>query len=270
MILALCVIFIGFALAAAAFWFSMNWLFYENPRLIIREVQLDCESGIWAVKGKPESEQTFKAQAFAKRYGIELGKTNIFSKNLSQLREDIRRDQPEIEHISIRRELPDLLVFKIQNRMPRADAGYGYFLDDEGLALRSKYYAQDDRAGLPLVYSDTLRQELSSEGKTTDPEIGVALAFIRMIATSVDPCIQRISIRKVIVVRNSDARYLQCEILYRDDPNPYRVLMPTGVSAEQLRHCVAERLIPILNAPQNASSGRAIDLRFEGPAFVPR
>ena len=42
-ILALCVIFAGIILAAGAFWFSLRWLFYENPRLIIREIQLECK-----------------------------------------------------------------------------------------------------------------------------------------------------------------------------------------------------------------------------------
>ena len=268
-ILALCVIFGGLVLIAAAFWFSLRWLFYENPRLVIREIQLECTSGFWA--GKTEQERSVKAQEFAKRIGIVPGQTNLFAVDLRRLRDTIRRDQPEIEHISIRRELPDLLVFQIQNRVPRADTGFGYFLDDDGVALRSSYYTPDGRAGLPLVYSENLRRELSSEGKTTDPEIGVALAFIRMVVTSEDPCISRISIRKVIVIRNSDARYLQCELTYRDDPKPYRVLLPAGVSGEQLRRSVAERLIPVLNSVQNtSSSGRMIDLRFEGPVFMPR
>ena len=54
-ILALCVIFAGIALIAAAFWFSLRWLFYENPRLVIREIQLECTSGYWA--GKTEQER---------------------------------------------------------------------------------------------------------------------------------------------------------------------------------------------------------------------
>lgn len=269
-ILALCVIFAGIALIAAAFWFSLRWLFYENPRLVIRELQLECTSGYWA--GKTEQERSVKAQEFAKRIGIVLGETNLFAVDLRRLRDTIRRDQPEIEHISIRRELPDLLVFQIQNRVPRADTGFGYFLDDDGVALRPSYYTSDRRTGLPVVYSENLRRELSltSKGKTTDPEIGVALAFIRMVVTSEDPCISRITIRKIIVIRNPDVRYLQCELTYRDDPKPYRVLLPAGVSGEQLRRSVAERLIPVLNSMQNTSSGRMIDLRFEGPVFAPR
>lgn len=267
-ILALCVIFAGIALVAAAFWLSMRWLFYENPRLTIREVQLECTSGIWA--GKSEQERAFKAREFARRIGIVPGETNLFAVNLRDLRESIRRDQPEIEHVSVWRELPDLLVFRIQNRVPRADTGSGYLLDDEGIALRSDYYAPDGRDGLPLVYSESLRRELASEGKTTDPEILDALGFIRAVVTSEDFRVSRISIRKVIVIRNSDAKYLQCELVYGERQTRFRVLLPTSVSGERPRR-IAERLIPVLDdALRSPSPPGMIDLRFEGAAVVPR
>ena len=266
-ILALCVIFAGIVLAAAAFWFSMKWLFYENPRLVVREVQLECTSGYWA--GKTEKERAVKAREFAKRIGIVPGETNLFSVNLKNLRESIRREQPEIEHVSVWRELPDLLVFRIQNRVPRADTGFGYLLDDEGIALRSAYYAQDGRS-VPLVYSENLRRDLASEGKTTEPEIMDALNFIRMVVTSEDFRISRITIRKVIAIRNSDARYLQCELVYGERQNLFRVLLPTGISGNRPRH-VAERLIPVLDdALRSPNPPRMIDLRFEGAAVVPR
>lgn len=268
MILALCLIFAGIVLAVAAFWFSMRWLFYENPRLTLREVQLECTSGYWA--GKTEQERNAKAREFARRAGLEPGKTNLFSVNLRNLRESILRDQPEIEHVSIWRKLPDLLVFKIQNRVPRAVAGSGYLLDDEGVALRSAYYAKDGRAGLPLVYSENLLRELTSEGKTTEPEIMDALNFIRMVATSEDFRVSRISIRKVIVIRNSDAKYLQCELVYGERQNLFRVILPAGVSGERPRR-IAERLIPVLDdALRSPSPPGMIDLRFEGSAVVPR
>jgi len=268
-ILALCVIFAGIVLTVSAFWFAMRWLFYENPRLVIREIQLECTSGYWA--GKTEQERMVKAQEFARRAGIVPGETNLFSVDLRRLRESIRRDQPEIAHVSIRRELPDLLVFQIQNRMPRADTGFGYFLDDEGVALRSAYYTSDRRAGLPLVYSNNLRRELASDGKTSDPEIVVALDFIRMIVTSEDPCVSRISLRKVILVQNTDAKYFQCELCYGKSQELFQVLLPAGSSGEQLLRTVTERLIPILNASRNSpATARTIDLRFEGRGFVPR
>jgi len=267
-ILALCAIFVVIVLAVAAFWYSMRWLFYENPRLTIREVQLECISGYWA--GKTEQERVVKAREFAKRVGIVPGETNLFSVNLKDLRESILRDQPEIEHVSIWRELPDLLVFKIQNRIPRADTGSGYLLDDEGVALRSAYYAKDGRGGLPRVHSENLRRELASEGKTTEPEIMDALKFIRMVVTSEDPRISRISIRKVIVIRSSDAKYLQCELAYGEKQTLFRVILPAGASGERPRR-IAERLIPVLDdALRSPSPPGMIDLRFEGSAVVPR
>lgn len=267
-ILALCVIFAGILLVVAAFWFSMRWLFYENPRLTIREVQLECTSGFWY--GKTEQERAFKAREFARRIGIVPGETNLFSVNLRNLRESILRDQPEIEHVSVWRELPDLLVFRIQNRIPRADTGQGYLLDDEGIALRPAYYAKDGRVGLPLVYSENLRRELASEGKTTEPEILDALSFIRMVVTSEDSRISRISIRKIIIIRTPDAKYLQCELVYGEGQNLFRVLLPAGVFGEH-SHRIAERLIPVLDdALRSPSPPKMIDLRFEGAAVVPR
>lgn len=267
-ILALCVIFAGIALAVALFWFSMRMLFYENPRLTIRDVQLECTSGFWA--GKTEQERAVKAREFARRVGIVPGETNLFSVNLRNLRESIRRDQPEIEHVSVWRELPDLLVFRIQNRIPRADTGFGYLLDDEGVALRAAYYARDGRPGLPLVYSPNLRRELASEGKTTEPEIMDALNFIRMVVTSEDFRVSRITIRKIIVIRSSDAKYLQCELAYGEQQNLFRVLLPAGVSGDRPRR-IAERLIPVLDdALRSPSPPGMIDLRFEGSAVVPR
>lgn len=267
MILALCMIFVGIVLVAVAFWFSMNWLFYENPRLTIREIELKCDTGFWT--GKSEQERELKARDFARRLDIELGKTNLFSVNLKELRERILTDQPEIERVSVWRKLPDLLVFEIHYRVPRAKTGFGYLLDDKGIALRSNYYTPDEYAGLPRVYSKDLRRELTDKGKTTEPEIMDALNFICMVNEG-DERISRINIRKVVVIQNSDAKYLQCELSYGENQTLFNVILPTGVSRNQLDK-IAERLIPVLDeALKSPSPPKSIDLRFEGSAIVPR
>ena len=52
------------------YWFAGRVLFYDNPRFIIRELQLTCDTGYWS--GNTEEERLRRAAEFGERIGISL------------------------------------------------------------------------------------------------------------------------------------------------------------------------------------------------------
>ncbi len=246
-------------------WFGGRMLFQENDRFIIREVELQCQSGYWS--GKDEEERIRKTQEFARLAKIECGRSNTFSLDLRQLRAGILQKEPEIRDITIRRQLPDLLLFGITPRIPRADTGYGYYLDEEGYALlKAKCPALEK--SLPVVSCPNLNNLLVRGKKVEVPSILLALRFITMLAVSEDSNYREIELKNIMEFRKH--AYIQCEFTYKGNPKKYTVKFSSKITDDQLNKDITKRLIPYLeNSLLHPELSRVIDLRFEGAAYSP-
>ena len=266
-VVAVCAVIVGL-------WFAGNALFRENPRFVIREIQLTCDTGYW--NGKTEDERLRKTEEFAKEFGIYYKtdlQTNTFDLDLAALRARILRSQPEIHALEIRRHLPDMLAFDIRSRIPRADMGNGYFLDDDGTILDARYYNLPKNS-LPFLneFPNNLR-DLKRGTKVTSSAILTALKFIRIIDTSDDDKIRRIKLRQIVCCNKPGNEYTQCMFAYpAASPaiREFRIQIPDVIPDAEFR-ILFERLIPALEAGLNAPShSRVIDLRYKGPVFSPQ
>lgn len=255
-------------------WFANKALFSENPRFIIREILLTCDAGYW--KAKPGKEHLRKTEEFAKEFGIHYNtdrKTNTFELDLAVLRKRIMRSQPEIQSLEIRRHLPDMLEFDIRSRIPRADLGKGFLLDDDGTVLDARYYDLPKNSLTFLnEFPDNLK-DLKRGDKVTSSAVLSALKFIRIIDTSTDEKISRIKLRQIICCNQSGNKYTQCTFSY---PSPlpgmreFRIQIPYVIPDSEFR-ILFERLIPALEAGLSTPNhSRVIDLRYQGPVFSPQ
>lgn len=244
------------ALIILCIWFGERYFFTENPRFIIRDIQFDCRSGYWA--GKNEMEKQEKALAFARLAGIIPGKTNTFTLNLRKLRNRIRESEPEISDVTIRRELPDLIVFEVVSRIPCADTGRGFYLDNDGMVLL-KERCPDLRGSLPLIASPTLKDALNRGEKVRSQDVLTALQIIHMITVSQDPKIRNIKIRRIVKFPNQD--YMICELTYRDSQEVRKVMIPDkAMTPDEISHNIFRRLIDWLENKND----QILSLRYEG------
>lgn len=255
-------------------WFAQKALFSENPRFVIREIQLTSDVGYW--KAKEEKESLRKTEEFAKEFGIHYKtdlQTNTFELDLAALRKRIMQSQPEILALEIRRHLPDMLSIDIRSRIPRADIGKGYLLDDDGTVLDARYYDQPKNS-LPFLNEiPSNLKDLSRGKKVTSPAVLSALKFIRIIDTSNDAKIRRIKLRQIICFNKPGDRYTQCTFAY-PSPMPgmreFRIQIPYLIPDHEFR-ILFERLIPALDAGLSTPNhSRVIDLRYKGPVFSPQ
>ena len=193
--------------------------------------------------------------------------------DLPFLRNRILRSQPEIHALEIRRHLPDMLEFNIRSRIPRADMGNGYFLDDDGTILDARYY-QLPKNSLPFLneFPNNLR-DLKRGDKVNSAAILSALKFIRIIDTSDDSKIRRIKLRQIVCCNQPGNQYTQCMFAYpASSPSirEFRIQIPAEIADAEFR-ILFERLIPALEAGLNSPRhSRVIDLRYKGPAFSPQ
>lgn len=267
-------IVVAVSILAAGIWLAGKILFRDNPRFVIREIQLSCDTGYW--KGNSENDRLRKTEEFAREFGIHYKtdlETNTFSLDLAALRQRIMRRLPEIRSIELRRRLPDMLEISIQSRIPRADTGNGYLLDDDGTILDAGYYNLPKNS-LPLLneFPDTLKN-LTRGNKVTSPAVLNALKFIRIIDTSNDDKIRRINLRQILCCVKPDNQYTQCLFTYpfaSRTAREFRIQIPNVIPDAEFR-LLFERLIPALDAGLvKPDHSRVIDLRYRGPVFSPQ
>ena len=262
------------AILITGYWFAGRVLFYDNPRFIIRELQLTCDTGYWS--GNTEEERLRRAAEFGERIGISFHPddkdVNTFTLDLAALRNSILRDQPEIGSLAIRRTLPDMLCIDIRSRIPRADTGNGFYIDDDGVILLASYYSLP-RNSLPILneFPNTLKGMARGE-KVDSTAIMTALKLVRRIDTADDPKIARIGLTQIICLNHSGKKYIQCELDYpKNAPNSkhFRIQLPFEISDLEFKD-IFERLIPALEDGLRRDGTGVIDLQYKGPAFSPQ
>lgn len=254
----LCLFFLlsAISLIVLCIWFGERYFFTENPRFIIRDIQFDCASGYWA--GKNETEKQEKALAFARQAGIMPGSTNTFALNLHRLRSQIRKAEPEIADVTIRRELPDMIVFEVVSRIPCADTGRGFYLDEDGTVLR-KDRCPDLRGSLPIIAMPALKNSLVRGEKVRSQDVLTALQIIHMIAVSQDPKVQKIKIQHAVRFPQQD--YITLDLTYRDSQKIRKVMIPDrAMTSDEISRSIFGRLIDWLETKDD----QILSLKYEG------
>ena len=174
----------------------------------------------------------------------------------------LRSEIPELERADIRRVLPDQLIFELHERIPVANLGTGFYIDEDGVVLdQSAYY--DVSGSLPALSCKPSSVRASGDGAPfqrgeilTDVSIRTVLDFIRLTRlkyTDVRP-------KSFYIAQD----FIQCDLIYKNDPDVFTIQIPLRVREELLREDIFGRLLPKLEtAVRNHEDERCLDLRFK-------
>ena len=251
-------------IAGVLVWLAYRALFPNNPRLIVNSIRLAGNSGYWSPADPDERQERMDRIIAILR--IRPGETPMFSGkaeyDLAAMAAKLRTEIPELERADIRRVLPDQLIFELHERVPVANLGANFYLDDSAAVLdRSAYY--DVSGSLPSI---SCKPSAVRASKAADPfrrgevlsdsSIRTVLDFIRLTRlefTDVHP--------KYIYIAQD---FIQCDLIYKNDPGLFTILIPLRVREEQLHDDIFGRLLPKLESTvRNHEDERSLDLRFK-------
>ena len=251
-------------IAVVLLWFAYLALFPKNPRLVVNSIRLAGNSGYWS-PADPDERQA-RMDGILSILRIRPGDTPMFSGreeyDLAAMAAKLRTEIPELERADIRRVLPDQLIFELHERIPVANLGTNFYIDDSATVLdKSAYY--DISGSLPALSCKPSAVRASHEADPfkrgevlSDSSIRTALDFIRLTRlefTDVHP--------KFIYISQD---FIQCDLFYKNDPGAFTVLIPLRVREELLRDDVFGRLLPKLESTvRNHEDERSLDLRFK-------
>jgi hypothetical protein len=239
-------------------------LFPKNPRLVVNSVRLAGNSGYWS-PADPDERQT-RMDRILSILRIRPGETPMFSGreeyDLAGMTAKLRAEIPELERADIRRVLPDQLIFELHERIPVANLGTNFYIDDTATVLdKSAYY--DVSGSLPLLSCKPSAVRTSQDADPfkrgevlSDSSIRTVLDFLRLTRlefTDVHP--------KLVYISQD---FIQCDLYYKNDPGAFTILIPLRVREEQLRDDIFGRLLPKLESTiRNHEDERSLDLRFK-------
>ena len=133
-------------------WLAYLALFPNNPRLVVNSVRLAGNSGYWS-PADPDERQA-RMDRILSILRVQPGETPMFSGrkeyDLAAMAAKLRSEIPELERADIRRVLPDQLIFELHERIPVANLGANFYIDDSATVLdKSSYY--DVSGSLPAL-----------------------------------------------------------------------------------------------------------------------
>ena len=262
---------IGLALAAiipvivcVLIWLAYLALFPNNSRLVVKSVRLAGNSGYWS-PANPDDRQDRLDRVLA-ILRIHPGRTPMFSRekeyDLAEMTAKLRREIPELERADVWRVLPDQLIFELHERIPVANLGSNFYIDDVGTVL-DKSACYDVSASLPSISCKPSAVRASGgdapfkRGEVlTESPIRTTLDFIRLIRLEFTD----VHLKSVYVAQDS----IQCRLLYKNADRIFTVLIPLRIREEQLRADIFGRLIPKLESSiRNREEEDILDLRFK-------
>ena len=251
-------------IAGVLMWLAYRALFPNNPRLVVNSIRLAGNSGYWS-PADPDERQARMDRILA-ILRIRPGATPMFSGKpeyeLAAMAAKLRTEIPELERADIRRVLPDQMIFELHERIPVANLGANFYIDDSATVLdKSAYY--DVSASIPALSCKPSAVRVSRDAGPfqrgevlSDSSIRTALDFIRLTRlefTDVHP--------KYIYIAQD---FIQCDLLYKNDPGLFTIQIPLRVREEMLREDVFGRLLPKLESTiRNHEDERSLDLRFK-------
>jgi hypothetical protein len=251
-------------IAGVLIWLAYLGLFPNNQRLIVNSIRLTGNSGYWS-PADPDERQARMDRILA-ILRIQPGSTPMFSGKpeyeLAAMAAKLRSEIPELERADIRRVLPDQLIFELHERIPVANLGANFYIDDSAIVLdKSSYY--DVSASIPSLSCRPSVVRASQDASPfkrgevlSDSSIRTVLDFLRLARlefTDIHP--------KYIYIAQD---FIQFDLLYKNDPGLFTILIPLRVREEMLRDDIFGRLLPKLESTiRNHEDERSLDLRFK-------
>lgn len=267
-------------------WISARTMFYENRRLMLREVRINS-AGWW--KGREKE--------LCRTLSLSPGTTYMFSlyksagkkeSDLAALKSILEKEEPSIEQVTVRRVLPDMLVFDITERIPRVfiDDGSGkknLLLDEKGVVIHCDKCINLSQNSLPtLVRWEGANKLLPGQRlENIDP----VMEFVMLTATKYpDIRIRGIEYHHAGTgncnpskgcpdnrgknVLSMDQRHIVCDIFYKNRfgaSDVFLVIMPDK-NIEQVQ--VPKLISTLEHIRRTGSDKRKINLLYDGQGGI--
>ncbi len=209
-----------------------SFLFSNNPSFTLRTFEISTDGRL------PVPE--------LKRWAGIGFETNLFAIDFKEVRQNLL-SQPQIESVSIRRNLPSTLQIQVKERDAVAQirfrrSGFLYFLDRHGIAMRPPPACQSDQRILPLIVGIKAKEPRLGE---QIPDLGVLFVL------------ELLSLTDTLGL-SSQIRFEKFNLSYSDF---IRVSLNDGISASFPRHSAREKLIRLVRVLQIAEEqGRHVKI----------
>lgn len=214
-----------------------NKLMYKNPRFKLQKVEV-TSPGFWHGKG----------DMLLSKLGndVKIG-TNIFLLNVGDIRKKLLDKVSNIEDAEVQIVLPDMLVFDIRERIPRAEFGGNIVVDEYGKLFKRSESSAANRT-LPRLIK-----------KNPDPKL--QREAIRLIMTATREC-QNIVIESVKI---ENPRYFEVRLLTMNYNNrSWKVIFP--IESESYSILFNKLQSAILHTYLKRDNPIGFDLRFKNYA----
>jgi hypothetical protein len=219
-------------------------LFAKNEHFIVRSIEVRS-SGWWNGQSK----------LIAEKLDMVIGRDNLFSTDLRELRSRLMAKISNIEDITVSRKLPDILQISIVERIPRAFlmSSRSQWVVDESCVVMQKQYCNNINNDMPVILGLDIRNGVRDGMEI--PEIGSALDAI-MLSVRNFPDI-RIS---AISVRNSEQ--LTCILSFRE--KQYKAFIPR----KKMMFMLSVLRSAIIKAQDSGDSRTVLDLNYNGNVIL--
>ena len=215
----------------------------NNDRFKLKQVEI-IGSGYW---------NNSKKLDLIGKLGFNIGE-NIFKLNAGKIRQKARNTINNIEDAEVSFILPDMVVFRIKERIPVAqvelsdrESNDSWVADDKG-KLFKKSESSANKRNLPLITGDTGNQKMLT-------------AALKLISTA-NREYKDIRIAEVIIEKS----HLNALIIYGTDMTRYEILLPEDGDFKDLLHKLQN--IIVQSYLRNMNINKPIDLRFRNQATM--
>lgn len=223
-------------------------LFANNEHFLLRNVELrDTTQGYWS-----ENREQLIAKA-----GLVPGKDNIFCLNLRTLRNRITA-LPSVESCEVSRIMPDTLVFRLIERIPRASIDNPrsrWVLDANGIVM-SRFESMPVSGTLPIITNFT-GGERPVEGEV----MAQAVPALQLLMTT----IRNFPDISIIHIDVAHPDKLVFRLRYRNQ-RLYKAIIPRRT--DRLAYLLNILQSTIINLHRNGDVRNTIDLSFSGDAVI--
>lgn len=219
-------------------------LFSKNQHFIIRNIEVRS-SGWWNGQSK----------LIAEKLGMVVGRDNLFSYDLRDLKALLISNISNIEDITVSRKLPDTLQISIVERIPRAFliSSRSQWVVDEKCVVMQKQCCNNINNDMPVILGLDIRGGVKDGMEIT--EIGAALDMI-MLSIRNFPEI-KIS---AISVRNQEQ--LTCILTFRE--KQYKVFIPR----KKMMFMLSVLRSAIIQIQARGDSRTVLDLNYNGNVIL--
>ncbi|OGV48552.1 MAG: hypothetical protein A2X49_15315 [Lentisphaerae bacterium GWF2_52_8] len=233
------------------------WLFSKNEHFTLKHIQVQG-SGWW--KGRDAE--------IVKVLSLRPGETNLFSLDLAALRKELSAE-PSIESVTMERLMPDTLIVRITERIPRAflnSRNSGLLLDSSGMVLAKDSCLNIDR-NLPVIVLGARASHIIDPKTGKPPELkpGMQLPELKPALELLLLSLTDFTDLKIsgITFKTQDELFFLVYFKERAG-DVYKVYVPvTG-----LRNRLDKLIAALIDIKRRHSPAREIDLRYEGSVVL--